>query len=245
VIAVRTSKHGVLRTQASTGHDLSANFIEDSFLEIKCGLQLIASNFAGQLADLANLQQQDSALNSASSISNVTGELRMESAPKKYQVKLIVDCPQGFALHELRKVGNEAAQLDCTVDMLQNKVSIVVVTFSCCAEYWEDLWDLQPHILLVNPRKNKDLIDAIIRAEEGGSYRNVPFRFIRLTNTERRALNYLALGGTNRQIAEQLCLQDQTIMNMLSVIYRKLNLKNRAEAIHYYWGSSYTSLYSE
>ena len=44
-------------------------------------------------------------------------------------------------------------------------------------------------------------------------------------------------GGTNRQVAEQLGLSEQTVKNHLSVVYDKLGVSNRLElalyAIHH------------
>jgi hypothetical protein len=63
---------------------------------------------------------------------------------------------RGFALHKLKKAAEEKALLECNVGMLQDEVGVVVaVTFSTCPEYWEDLWDLQPHILLVNAQRHR------------------------------------------------------------------------------------------
>lgn len=51
-----------------------------------------------------------------------------------------------------------------------------------------------------------------------------------LTDQEKKVLHLLAEAKTNREIAEQLYLSEKTVRNYVSNIYRKLNLKNRAEA---------------
>jgi DNA-binding NarL/FixJ family response regulator len=40
-------------------------------------------------------------------------------------------------------------------------------------------------------------------------------------------------GGTNREIARQLGLQEQTVKNQLSVVYEKLGVRNRVDLAMY------------
>ena len=55
----------------------------------------------------------------------------------------------------------------------------------------------------------------------------------RLTPRERQIVRVLAAGATNREIAGQLGLREQTVKNQLSVIYGKLGVRNRLElAVH-------------
>lgn len=52
-----------------------------------------------------------------------------------------------------------------------------------------------------------------------------------LTQRERVLLALIAEGATNREIAEHLALSEQTVKNNLSVLYQKIGVKNRAEAV--------------
>jgi two-component system response regulator DesR len=52
-----------------------------------------------------------------------------------------------------------------------------------------------------------------------------------LTEREREVLDLIAAGSTNREIAEQLYLSPHTVKEHTSVLYRKLNARNRAEAV--------------
>ncbi len=52
-----------------------------------------------------------------------------------------------------------------------------------------------------------------------------------LTERELAILALIAEGATNREIAEHLALSEQTIKNSLSVLYQKIGVKNRAEAV--------------
>ena len=54
-----------------------------------------------------------------------------------------------------------------------------------------------------------------------------------LSEDERHLITLVARGKTNRQIAEILFVTDQTVKNYLTKIYRKMGIRNRAEAASY------------
>ncbi len=52
-----------------------------------------------------------------------------------------------------------------------------------------------------------------------------------LTEREREVLDLIAVGSTNREIAETLFLSPHTVKEHTSTLYRKLGARNRAEAV--------------
>ena len=52
-----------------------------------------------------------------------------------------------------------------------------------------------------------------------------------LSEREREVLDLIAAGSTNREIAEQLYLSPHTVKEHTSALYRKLQARNRAEAV--------------
>jgi DNA-binding NarL/FixJ family response regulator len=52
-----------------------------------------------------------------------------------------------------------------------------------------------------------------------------------LTEREREVLELIAAGSTNREIAEKLYLSPHTVKEHTSALYRKLEVRNRAEAV--------------
>jgi len=52
-----------------------------------------------------------------------------------------------------------------------------------------------------------------------------------MTEREREVLDLIAAGATNREIAERLYLSPDTVKEHASTLYRKLQARNRAEAV--------------
>ena len=54
-----------------------------------------------------------------------------------------------------------------------------------------------------------------------------------LTERERQILTLIAAGRSNRELAEVLFIEEKTVKNHINVIYSKLDIRNRYEAICY------------
>jgi DNA-binding NarL/FixJ family response regulator len=99
---------------------------------------------------------------------------------------------------------------------------------------------------LLKQVKGTDLVDAVRRVAEGQSLldpavttrvldrlRTPPKtdeRLARLTEQERRILDLIADGLTNRQIAEQVHLAEKTVKNYVSNLLTKLGMERRTQA---------------
>jgi two-component system, NarL family, response regulator LiaR len=59
-----------------------------------------------------------------------------------------------------------------------------------------------------------------------------------LTPRENDILGLVALGCSNREIAEQLFISEGTVRNTLSIILDKLELRDRTQLAIYYWRQS-------
>lgn len=95
--------------------------------------------------------------------------------------------------------------------------------------------------------RGNDLIDAIRRVAAGQSlldpavtqqvlnriregHEHTPSELARLTNQERRILELIAQGLTNRQIGEEMFLAEKTVKNYVSSLLSKLGLERRTQA---------------
>ena len=76
-----------------------------------------------------------------------------------------------------------------------------------------------------------DLVDKIVETFREGFRRQDEPLEIPLTPRELDILRYVAGGQKNRQIAEQLDLNEQTVKNHLSSIMHKLGVPNRTHAV--------------
>jgi NarL family two-component system response regulator LiaR len=79
---------------------------------------------------------------------------------------------------------------------------------------------------LVDPAMAAKLLGEFRRLAEERSRKD----FLDLNEREIEVLRLVAQGATNREIADKLCLSEQTIKNNLTVIFQKLHVNNRAEA---------------
>lgn len=70
-----------------------------------------------------------------------------------------------------------------------------------------------------------DALDTPIRLPHDGSLSH------ELTVREREVLNVLALGYTNREIADQLCIGVETVKTHLNSIYSKFSVSRRSQAV--------------
>jgi DNA-binding NarL/FixJ family response regulator len=135
---------------------------------------------------------------------------------------IILDAPRGFALRALHAQAPPQARR-------------LVVTGNHCPEYLVDLWDFKPDALVAESTLYPDLPTALAQLAQG-TFRQAPPAATPLTSTERQTLRLLAQGHANQDIADQLAVQCKTIKNTLTAIYTKLRVRNRNEALLYYWG---------
>ncbi len=77
-----------------------------------------------------------------------------------------------------------------------------------------------------------DVTEKVLERVRRGRREEDP-AFASLTDQERRVLEHMAEGKTNREIGETLFLSEKTIKNYVSRILDKLGLKRRAEAAAY------------
>lgn len=152
-------------------------------------------------------------------------ELRSIAAFLNHPLTLIFDADWGFAL---------TAPIDL------NRIS-VIVTDNPCPEYWEDLWDRRPNVLIAGKNFNvATLIRLVQKADEtfgkGERIKETPFYQSSLTNAERKVFWWAVQGQgfSNAEIAERTFLSKQTVTNHLRSIYSKLGLKNRTQLVLYY-----------
>ncbi|HEY8514319.1 MAG TPA: response regulator transcription factor [Candidatus Binatia bacterium] len=84
----------------------------------------------------------------------------------------------------------------------------------------------------IDPSLPRRVFETFQRAREPSGK---PSALATLTRRERQVLGYVALGISNRAIAEKLCLSEQTVKTHLTNIFGKLEVRNRwAAALAFY-----------
>src|SRR5215207_2638502 len=77
---------------------------------------------------------------------------------------------------------------------------------------------------LLDPAVTQRVLDRLRRGQEE------PPELRRLSDQEKRILEYIAQGLTNRQIGERMFLAEKTVKNYVSSVFAKLGLERRAQA---------------
>lgn len=140
-------------------------------------------------------------------------------------IVLLIDAPFAYALQQLE-----------TLD--QTGRHVIIQTPNLAPEYWDDIWELQPAILLAGDAFNREVETALVDAGYGKRYKRTPNIVSPLTTCERSVLHYAARDYSNKEIAAQLNIRPQTVANMLRTVYAKLGVRGRMGAAFYYWGRS-------
>ncbi len=73
---------------------------------------------------------------------------------------------------------------------------------------------------------------AAVGAGETCFSADIELHGVRLSPRERDVLDLIGAGSTNREIARALHLSPHTIKEHTSTLYRKLGVRNRAQAVH-------------
>ena len=136
---------------------------------------------------------------------------------------MLIDAPLGVAMAMLAGSAIRARH-------------IVVSTANRYPEYWHNLSDMGAQIVIADEQAPYPLEDILRHAGMGARYRVTPDDSTRLTPAQRRALHLLACGLSNQQIAARLRMREQSVKNMLTEIYQKLDIADRHAAQNYYWG---------
>jgi len=82
---------------------------------------------------------------------------------------------------------------------------------------------------LLDPAMTSIVLDRLRNPEREEN----DLRYQSLTDQERRILDEIAAGKTNRQIAQSMCLAEKTVKNYVSGLLRKLGMERRTEAAVY------------
>jgi DNA-binding NarL/FixJ family response regulator len=145
-------------------------------------------------------------------------------------ISIVLDAPSGCALHYLERYGQPHPT--------------VIITNNPCFAYLDDLQDKKPRALLINPKSQLEIEQAIEAIIRGGFFRNSSQNFLKLTERERRVLRLLADTLDDTAIAGRLNISVGRVRNVVSDIFGKLRpmiypiaLKNRVQLSQWYYGN--------
>ena len=84
---------------------------------------------------------------------------------------------------------------------------------------------------VLDPVVTRRVLNSVQRQKPSAEGRNSADAFGALTVQETRVLEFAALGRSNKQIAQELQLSEGTVRNYLSVVFAKLGVESRIEAV--------------
>lgn len=144
--------------------------------------------------------------------------------------KMILDTHAPYALRMLESTGASHA-------------SSMVVSWNATPEYLQDLWDMGIGALIAGRYYDRDpaseLSDAIEQLSKDKRHRHIASEPSALTASERPVLRLMACGLQDSEIAQRTYTTVQTVSNRATSVRRKLGLRNRLDAMLYYFGIQY------
>jgi DNA-binding NarL/FixJ family response regulator len=84
---------------------------------------------------------------------------------------------------------------------------------------------------VVAPRATRRLLDTFAQRMPTATQASRDERLAQLTEREREVLQSMALGKSNQEIANSLCLSEATVKSHVSRILAKLSLRDRVQAV--------------
>jgi DNA-binding NarL/FixJ family response regulator len=166
-----------------------------------------------------------------------TAEEGLARIPATHPDVALIDMrlPDGNGVEICREIRSKHSEIQC----------LILTSFSDDEALFDAIMAGAAGYLLKQIR-GTDLVDAVQRVAAGQSLldpevtsrvlerlRNGPeedARLARLTEQERRILDLIAEGLTNRQIAERMYLAEKTVKNYVSNVLSKLGMERRTEA---------------
>jgi two-component system response regulator DevR len=156
--------------------------------------------------------------------------------PTKPDVAIIdMRLPDGNGVEVCREVRSREPQVQC----------LILTSFADDEALFDSIMAGASGYLL-KQIKGTDLVDAVRRVASGQSLLDPEItarvlerlrkgdeedeRVARLTDQERKILDLIAEGMTNRQIAERMFLAEKTVKNYVSNLLSKLGMERRTEA---------------
>jgi DNA-binding NarL/FixJ family response regulator len=108
---------------------------------------------------------------------------------------------------------------------------VIIVSDNPCPEYRLDLLDQGP-IALLSDASVLDIVKVLRGTLPPQQLYATP-----LTGVERATLRLIATDHGSCAIAQTRDVSEQAVKNTISALYRKLHLRTRLQAAHYYFGN--------
>ncbi len=151
-------------------------------------------------------------------------------------VLMDLSLPDGDGLEALRQIATQQPQIRIIVLTMHDDPALLVAAAKAGAHGYilkgvrsADLLRAIRGVIANGAALSPEMLPDLLREYRRLAQTATPTP--QLTAREREILALAATGAGNREIADRLALSLQTIKNALSIIYQKLGVKNRTEAV--------------
>ena len=177
----------------------------------------------------ANIQQKSTSKNSAKRIMKAMSEIRLFSRLEELNVPtLVVQVAGDQAISADSAKGIAAKIRNCQFESIDSDNDILLEDEPGWSEFSQVFQRHFPGIGELNSSWEEKVLDI-----------DASKKLALLSKRELEVLSKLALGLSNRDIAEQLFISEKTVRNHLSTIFSKLDVSSRSQALLLAQGSSH------
>ncbi len=197
---------------------------------------IIADDHALVREGIRRLLELDPNIQVVTEVGDGQGAINMARRERPQIVLMDVNMPGTDGLAATRVIKRELPEIkiialtiyedDEVVDMVKAGVSAYVLKDVAGSELIDTIYKVMAGEVVIHPRVASRLVRELTKVERRQDQ-------VRLTRREYDVLALLVKGNSNKDIAETMFISEKTVKNHLTSIFRKLGVKDRAQAAVY------------
>jgi len=197
---------------------------------------IIADDHALVREGIRRLLELDPNIQVVTEVGDGQGSINMARRERPQIVLMDVNMPGTDGLAATRVIKRELPEIkiialtiyedDEVVDMVKAGVSAYVLKDVAGSELIDTIYKVMAGEVVIHPRVASRLVRELTKVERRQDQ-------VRLTRREYDVLALLVKGNSNKDIAETMFISEKTVKNHLTSIFRKLGVKDRAQAAVY------------
>jgi len=198
---------------------------------------LIADDHVLVREGLVRLLQMDESIEIVDEVGDGQGAINIARKTRPDVILMDVNMPGTSGIEATRVIKKEMPETriialtiyedDEVVQMVKAGVSAYILKDVAGVELIDTIHRVMKGEVVIHPRVARRLIKEV--AEES----TAPSKEIKLTRRELDVIRLLVQGKSNKDMAEVMFISEKTVKNHLTSIFRKLNVRDRTQAVLY------------